>query len=214
MGKRKQICDAMLALDASGMNRGASGNASLRDGDHMLITPSGVPPRDITPDLIARIPLNGSDEWEGKLAPSVEWHFHRDLLLARPDMNAVLHSHAPWCTVLAVARKSIPAVHYMMAAFGGPDIRCSGYARYGTPELATHVVAAMEGRNGCLMANHGMVVVGETLTKALWLAAEMEALAHQYFHASLIGGAHVLTEDELAETARGFASYGAKAKGA
>ena len=83
MGKRKQICDAMLALDASGMNRGASGNASLRDGDHMLITPSGVPPRDITPDLIARIPLNGSDEWEGKLAPSVEWHFHRDLLLAR-----------------------------------------------------------------------------------------------------------------------------------
>ena len=204
----------MVALVDSGLNRGASGNVSVRDGAAMLITPSGVPPRDICPDGIASLALTSDGEWDGTLAPSVEWRFHRDILRARPDVNAVVHTHAPWCTALAVARRSIPAVHYMIAAFGGDEIRCSDYATYGTPELSAAVLAAMTGRKGCLMANHGMVVGGTNLTNALWLANELEALAHQHFHALLIGGAHLLTEAQIEETARGFATYGAKAKGA
>ncbi len=213
MTHQKDICAAMVALVATGLNRGASGNVSVRDGDHMLITPSGVPPHDIHPEQIARMPLAGDGVWEGPLAPSVEWRFHRDILRARPEMNAVVHTHAQWCTALAVARRGIPAVHYMIAAFGGPDIRCSDYATYGTPELSSAVLAAMQGRAGCLMANHGMVVGGANLTKALWLANELEALAHQQFHATLIGGAVVLSAAEIAETAKGFATYGLQAKG-
>ncbi|MCV2865094.1 class II aldolase/adducin family protein [Albidovulum sediminicola] len=213
MAHREDICAAMVALVDSGLNRGASGNISVRDGEHMLITPSGVPPRDILPNDIARMPLAGDGEWEGPLAPSVEWRFHRDILNARPEMNAVVHTHAQWCTALAVARKSIPAVHYMIAAFGGSEIRCSDYATYGTPELSAAVLAALKNRAGCLMANHGMVVGGENLTKALWLANELEALAHQHFHSLLIGGAHVLSDEQIAETAQGFKSYGAKARG-
>lgn len=96
----------------------------------------------------------------------------------------------------------------MIAAFGGPDIRCAGYATYGTAELSAHVVAAMEGRNGCLMANHGMLVAGPNLTRTTWLAHELEALAHQYYHALLIGGGHVLSDAQVAETAVSFAGYG------
>ncbi len=213
MRDREDICAAMVALVDTGLNRGASGNISVRDGDHMLITPSGVPPRDIAPEAVARMPLAGQGEWEGPLAPSVEWRFHRDILNARPEINAVVHTHAQWCTALAVARKSIPAVHYMIAAFGGPEIRCSDYATYGTPELSAAVLAALKDRAGCLMANHGMVVGGETLTKALWLANELEALAHQHFHSLLIGGAHILSDAQIEETAKGFKTYGAKAKG-
>jgi L-fuculose-phosphate aldolase len=214
MGHREDICAAMIHLDHSGLNRGASGNVSVRSGDRMLITPSAVPPRDIRPEDIAQMGLTGGDDWDGTLAPSVEWRFHRDLLTARPEMGAIVHTHAPWCTVLAVARRPIPAVHYMMAAFGGEDIRCSDYATYGTPELSAAVLRAMAGRNGCLMANHGMVVGSSNLTHALWLAGEMEALAHQHFHAMQIGGAHVLDSAQIAATAEGFATYGAKAKGA
>lgn len=213
MAHREEICAAMVALVDSGLNRGASGNISVRDGDHMLITPSGVPPRDIAPAAVARMPLAGGGEWDGPLAPSVEWRFHRDILNARPEVNAVIHTHAPWCTALAVARKSIPAVHYMIAAFGGSEIRCSDYATYGTPELSAAVLAAMKGRAGCLMANHGMVVGGENLTKALWLANELEALADQHFHSLLIGGAHILSDAQIDEAAQGFKTYGAKAKG-
>ncbi len=147
------------------------------------------------------------------MKPSTEWRFHRDLMRARPDIGAIVHTHAAFSTILAIARRPIPAIHYMMAAFGGPDIRCADYARYGTIELSRNVVAAMEGRYGCLMANHGMLTAGPDLTRATWLAQELEALAHQYYHSLLIGGGHVLTDDQIAEAAAGFESYGLASKG-
>lgn len=213
MDMRHEICAAMVALVDTGLNRGASGNVSVRDGDHMLITPSGIPAHDIRPDQIARMPLSGDGEWEGLMKPSVEWRFHRDILKTRPEMNAVVHTHAPWSTVLSIARRPIPAVHYMIAAFGGIDIPLAGYATFGSPELSAHILQAMRGRAGCLMANHGMVVGGSDLTHALWLANELEALAHQHFHASLMGGGHILSEAEIADTLKGFADYGAQEKG-
>lgn len=213
MGAREDICAAMVALADSGLNRGASGNISVRDGTHLLITPSGILPQEILPSEVARMPLSGKGDWEGPKKPSVEWRFHRDILSHRPEINAVVHTHAPWCTVLAIARRSIPAVHYMIAAFGGPDIRLAPYATFGTPELSDGILRAMEGRAGCLMANHGMVVGGRDLTHALWLANELEALAHQHYHTVLIGGGHILSDDELQDTFKGFATYGTQTKG-
>lgn len=206
---REQIVAEARALGASGLNRGASGNLAVRAGAAMLITPSGVPHDSLAPEQIARMPLDAEDgAWEGPMKPSSEWRFHRDLLRARPEIGAVVHTHAPWSTVLAIARRPIPAVHYMIAAFGGPEIRVAEYACYGTPELSAAVLRAMEGRLGCLMANHGMLTAGPDLSRAVWLAHELEALAHQHYHALLIGGGHILTDTELAEVARGFASYG------
>jgi L-fuculose-phosphate aldolase len=211
---RTDMVAACKKLEADGLNRGASGNISVRDGTHMLITPTAVAYDVIAPAMMARTRLDDPDGgWEGPNAPSSEWRFHRDILRARADINAVVHTHAPWCTVLAVARRPIPAIHYMIAAFGGPVIRVADYARYGTQDLSDNIIAAMQGRNGCLMANHGMVVGGPDLTRALWLAGELEALAHQYFHALTIGGGHVLTDAQIEETALGFQSYGVRAGG-
>lgn len=210
---RANLVATAQALDTSGLNRGASGNLSLRSGAAMLITPSAVPPAEMTEATIVRMPLaDDTGAWEGPLKPSSEWRFHRDLLRARPDLGAVVHTHSPYATILAIARRPIPAIHYMMAAFGGPDIRVAGYARYGTAALSARVVAAMQGRSGCLMANHGMLAAGPTLARAAWLAQELEALAHQYYHCLLIGGGHVLTDAEIAEAAEGFASYGVAAR--
>ncbi|PKP79490.1 MAG: class II aldolase, partial [Alphaproteobacteria bacterium HGW-Alphaproteobacteria-2] len=150
---RAGIVAAARALDAAGLNRGASGNLSARLGDGMLITPSAVPYGELTPDMLALMPLAAEDgAWQGPCKPSSEWRFHRDLLRARPELRAVVHTHAPWSTVLAVARRPIPAIHYMIAAFGGPVIRVADYACYGTAELSAAVLRAMEGRLGCLMA--------------------------------------------------------------
>lgn len=205
---RRSIVDAVRALDRSGLNRGTTGNVSLRDRDHMLITPSAVTSDALTPDLVARMPLAADGAWDGPRKPSSEWRFHRDILRARPDINAVVHTHAPFCTVLSIARQSIPAIHYMIAVFGGTDIRVAEYATFGTAALSDHVVRAMEGRLGCLMANHGMVVGGPNLPRALWLAHELEALAHQYYHAKILGKVHVLSDAHVAETAAAFDNYG------
>ena len=98
----------------------------------------------------------------------------------------------------------------MIGAFGGTDVRCAPYATYGTEELAAHALRALEGRNACLLANHGMIAVGETLERAMWLAVELEALARQYCQSLAIGGPVLLSDAEVAEAAARFGDYGVK----
>jgi L-fuculose-phosphate aldolase len=212
-GEERQLREAIIAkcrwMNASGLNQGTSGNISARYRDRMLITPSATPYEAMKPSMIASMPIAGEDgAWTGPLNPSTEWRFHLDIMRARPDVGAIVHTHSTYATVLAIARKSIPACHYMIAAFGGNDIRCAGYARYGTKELSELALAALEGRNGCLLANHGMIALGADLDKAMWHAVELETLARQYYLSLALKDYVILSEEEIAETARGFSSYG------
>ena len=196
-------------MNANGLNQGTSGNISARSGSNMLVTPSAVPYERMTPEMIVRMPLQGDyGAWEGPLKPSTEWRFHLDILKARPDLGAVVHTHSTFATILSILRREIPACHYMIAAFGGPNVRCADYATYGTAELSRNALAALEGRHGCLLANHGMIAAGPNLDKAMWLAVELETLAKQYFHALQIGEPVVLDDEEIARVADGFRSYG------
>src|ERR1700736_5115855 len=108
---------------------------------------------------------------------------------ARPDVGGIVHTHATYSTVLAIARKEIPACHYMMAAFGGINVRVAGYARFGTKELSDYALKALEGRTACLLANHGMIATGPSLDKAMWLAVEFVTSPAQVFLTPGSGGA-------------------------
>lgn len=214
---RAEIVARCREMNASGINQGTSGNISVAHEGRMLITPSAVPYHELEPAMIAARPIEGGEDdapWEGPLAPSTEWRFHLALLRERPEAPAVVHAHPVHCTALAMARKPIPACHYMIAAFGGADVRCAGYARYGTAELARLAVEAMEGRTACLLANHGMIALGETLGRAMWRAIELETIARQYFVSLQLGGPVLLTEAEIAETLEGFSTYGAQSRAA
>jgi L-fuculose-phosphate aldolase len=144
----------------------------------------------------------------GQRTPSTEWRLHRDVLAARPDAHAIVHTHSLFCTSVACLRRPIPAIHYMVARAGGDEIPCAEYATYGTAELAASVVRALGATHACLMANHGMVALGDTLAHALRLAAEVETLAAQYWHAMQLGQPHVLSHDELSRVRAQFADYG------
>ncbi|MGV7212275.1 class II aldolase/adducin family protein [Bradyrhizobium sp. UFLA05-112] len=214
--EERQLREAIIAkcrwMNASGLNQGTSGNISARYKDRMLITPSATPYDAMKPEMIASMPIEGEHgAWEGPLQPSTEWRFHLDIMRGRPDVGGVVHTHSTYATVLAIARKSIPACHYMMAAFGGNDIRCAGYARYGTAELSELALQALDGRNGCLLANHGMIAVGANLDKAMWLAVELETIARQYYLSLALGAPHILSEAEIADTVKGFSTYGLQA---
>ena len=206
---RQEVVAAYQELSSEGMNKGASGNVSARMDDHMLITPSGIPSSLMVPEQVAKLRIDDdAGGYEGPCKPSSEWRFHRDILRSRMDAGAVVHAHAPFSTILAILRKPIPAVHYMMAAFGTTEIKVADYATYGTPELSQAVIKALEGANGCLMANHGMVVAGPNMTRTMWLAGEIELLASQYYHSLLAGHPHILSDAEIADTARSFECYG------
>lgn len=207
---REAIVAAARRMNALGVNQGTAGNISLRAGDAMLITPSGVAYEAMTPEMLAVVPLDGDGVASGPLAPSSEWRIHRDILRARRDVNAVVHTHALHATTLAVLRRDIPAVHYMIAAFGTSRIRCTDYAPFGTQELSDLAVAGLGSAHGVLLGNHGMIVTAADLDKAMWRAVELEALAKVYYLASLAGEPAVLSEEEIDREIERFEHYGLK----
>ena len=212
---RKTMVEACRTLNASGINQGAAGNISLRFGAKMLITPSGVDYESLEPDMVFAMDLTDEaparDERTGLIASS-EWRFHRDILLGRPDVGAVVHTHAPYATVLSMLRRPIPASHYMIAAFGGAQIECTDYAPLGTPELSDLAVQGLGPRQGVLLGSHGMIAVGPDLKRALWLAGELETLAKLHYLASLAGAPVLLPEQETLALCARFASYGPGSK--
>jgi L-fuculose-phosphate aldolase len=207
---RRAVVATALAMNARGINRGKSGNVSARlrtaDFDGFLVTPTGLAYEDTGPDDIVPMTLDGQSS--GERLPSSEWRFHRDVYRARGEVNAVVHTHAPFATTLACHARGIPAFHYMVAAAGGRDIRCAPYATFGTQALSDHVLAALDGRKACLLAHHGMITVGPSLQTALALAVEVETLAEIYWRALSIGEPEVLTDAEMDVVLDKFKTYG------
>ena len=208
---RRSLVEAARGLSALGLTHGTSGNLSVRWGAGLLITPSGLPYERMEPDSI--VPLSMEGTTDHALAPSSEWRFHRDILRARPEVNAVVHAHPIHCTAFAICGRDIPAVHYMIAAFGGPTVRCAPYAPYGTAALSELALAALVDRNVCLLANHGMIAAGASLEKALWLAVELETLCQQYAVALQVGTPAVLSDHEIGTTVERFRGYGLNVAG-
>ncbi|MGE5490398.1 MAG: class II aldolase/adducin family protein [Actinomycetota bacterium] len=203
---RDELIATAKAMAAADLNKGTAGNLSVRGEDGFWITPTGMAAEDLAPDDIPFMKFDGT--WEGRRAPSSEWRFHRDLYVARPEAGAVLHAHSPYAVSLACLRRDIPPFHYMIARFGGTTVRCSGYATFGTQELSDTALEALEGRNACLLANHGMLLFGCNLKQALALGVELEELCGQYWRACQMGQPVLLSVEEMTVVLEKFKTYG------
>jgi L-fuculose-phosphate aldolase len=204
---RRQLIETAIGMTALGINSGTSGNISLRHGEGMLITPTGVDYDDLHPGDIVSVSLEG--QWDAGRQPSSEWRFHRDIYCQRPDAQAIIHAHPVYSTALACLRKDIPPFHYMVAVSGGKSIRCAPYATFGTQDLSNHVLKALHGRTVCLVANHGLVCLAGDLPRALALATEVENLARIYCQCLAIGEPVLLDSEEMAQVIEKFKYYGA-----
>lgn len=202
---RLDIIKTARAMNAQGINQSTSGNISARIEGGFLITPSGIDYETCAPDDVIRMSMDGAPE--GPHKPSSEWRLHRDLLAARPEVQAVLHAHPTFATALACLRRGIPAFHFMVAVAGGRDIRCAPYATFGTEELSRAALEAMTGRTACVLANHGMVAVAGSLAGVLTRAIEVETLARQYYHAMQIGEPVILDDAEMDVVLEKFTTY-------
>jgi len=205
-GARQAMIDACLSMNRLGINQGTSGNISVRWKEGLLITPSGIPYEEMAPEDIVFMDMGGA--YQHELIASTEWRFHRDILSTRGEIHAVVHAHSIYATAFAICGSEIPAVHYMIAAAGGPVIRCAPYETYGTEALSKAVLKALEGRTCALLANHGMVAIGASLREAMWLAVEVETLCKQYALALQIGTPRVLEDQEIEKTVEKFKEYG------
>ncbi len=208
---REQVIATALEMSRSGLSPNRSGNVSARFSDGMLITPTGMAYEDIGPKDIVFVAGDGTVPGKQK-KPSSEWHFHLAAYRARPDMNAVVHTHSMHAVVLACAGRPIPAFHYMVAVAGSSDIPLVPYATFGSPELADYVARGLAHRDACLMAHHGAIAIGTTLPRALELAHEVEVLAEQYYKVLTIGPPQLLLESEMEIVIEKFKTYGQKAQ--
>jgi L-fuculose-phosphate aldolase len=203
---RQQLIETAVAMNASGLNQGTSGNLSVRCGDGFLITPSGMDYAALATRDIVQMDLQGNPR--GIRKPSSEWRFHAAVYQHRAEAGAILHAHPLNCSALACLNKGIPAFHYMVAAAGGRDIRCADYATFGTSQLSDAVIRALEGRKACLMAHHGLTCFDRDLPRALALAIEVENLAGVYCRILSIGEAEVLSNEEMDVVLEKFSHYG------
>jgi len=206
--RRQEAVAAVRRLDTLGLNRGSTGNLSVRCSEGgFWITPTGTPPEDITPDSFVRLDDTGA-VLQGDWAPSTEWPFHRAVYRARPELHAVVHMHSPHATALACLRRELPSFHYMVAVAGGDSVPCTPYHLFGTEALSRAVGAAFVDRNACLMANHGLVAAGATLAQAMKVALEVESLCGIYLQTLAVGEPTLLSKEQMAEVIERFKSYG------
>lgn len=207
--KRVAIVEAVRRLDAEGLNHGSSGNVSVRCEGGLLVTPTGSRASSLKPEAIIRMNFEGVVDGAG--TPSSEWRFHAEFLRQRPDIEAVVHTHADACVALSCLRKPIPAFHYMIASFGGNIVPCARYEPFGSDRLAEAAVEACDGYLACLLANHGMIALGRTLSHALDLTAKLETLARQYLMALQAGEPVLLDASEMAVVHDRYRHYGSSA---
>ena len=205
---RVELVRVAQELDRAGFYPSKSGNVSARWLDGLLITPTGLPYARMRPEDIVELDLSGSQR-AGALDPSSEWRLHSGIYKARPDTEAIVHTHSPMATALSCARIGIPPFHYMVAICGGAGIRCAEYATFGSQQLADGAVKALWDCKAALLANHGVVAIGTTVEGARIIAAEVENLATQYL-ALLSAGIEPATlgEAEMRRIAEKFESYG------
>lgn len=190
-----------------GLNKGTSGNCSVRHEDGFLVTPSGMGIDEMSPRDMVLMNFDGVAE-KGK-KPSSEWRFHCDILKNRPEINAVVHAHSQFATTMACLHKDIPPFHYMIALTGSDTIRCAPYALFGTQVLSDHALAALYHSKACLLANHGMICLGRDLDDALAVAVEVENLCEQYWRLlQITDNPPLLNEAQMREVFQQFKGYG------
>ncbi len=216
---RAELIATARGMNTAGINVNKSGNVSarcsLKRKTGFLVTPTGVPYDVLEPCDLVFIPLaspsTGDDLPDGVVGerlPSSEWRFHFDILRTRREFDAIVHTHSPAATALACHGLGIPAFHYMVAMAGGADIRCAGYATFGTQALSDNALAALRGRKACLLGHHGVIACERSLARALALAIEVEHLAGMYLRARQLGEPPVLSSAEMARVLEKFATYG------
>jgi L-fuculose-phosphate aldolase len=203
--RRAALVEAARRSVVLGLNHGTTGNLSVRLGDGFLVTPSGYACDALDPADLVRMTMAGAVVGSG--TPSSEWRLHRDIYRVRADLTAVVHAHPPFCTTLACLRRDLPPVHYLLARAGG-TVKCSAYATFGTAELSRAAVEVLGDRRACLLANHGLVAVGDSPGDALDLGLEVERVAEYFWRGLAAGEPVVLDESEMQLVRDRFRTYG------
>tara|TARA_B100000989_G_scaffold73831_1_gene52031 strand:+ start:852 stop:1490 length:639 start_codon:yes stop_codon:yes gene_type:complete len=205
---RKKIIEVTKNSIREKLNLNSEGNVSFKLGDQIYITPSGINGLSIKESDICQLSLKG--DIKGKKKPSSELSLHLKIYENFSDINSIVHTHSMWASIISCMQLDIPSFHYMVAEFGGDNIRCAEYATFGTVELGAKVVKALNERNGCLLSNHGQVTIGKNLDEAFSLSKALEKISKQYYFCFLSKTCNILDKKEMKKILNLFSDYKSK----
>ena len=208
MSFKKEIIDASKYLLKLQFNIGSEGNISYRRENEIYITPSGIKTSNLESKDISKVDLNGKVLNKNK--PSSEILLHSWIYRNHKDIRAVVHCHSKWASILSCMRISIPSFHYMVAEFGGNNIKCSKYATFGSEKLSKYVNKVLYKRKGCLIANHGQVTIGNNLEEAVDLSIALEKLSEQFYYLWITKQTKLLSGQEMRKIVKLFEDYKAR----
>ena len=203
---RNKIIKTCLILEQKKLNQCKSGNVSCRWNNGFLITPSGMSYNKINSDDIVYI--NDNKIFKGKRKPSIEWQFHYDIFKNKKNVNVIIHNHPPYATGLSILQKNIKPYHYMIAFFGGNDVKCAKFALPGSKKLSQHVIKSLNNRNACLLSNHGSIIVGSDFDETLILTEELETLCKQITIAKINGVPKLVSQKNMKDVLKAIKNYG------
>ena len=191
-----EVCETAKEMANSGLTAGTWGNISGRiDDTYMVITPSGMDYAKLVPEQMVIVNMK-TQEYEGNLKPSVEAPIHSKILLGRPEVNGIVHTHSTNALTVATTRKGIPPICDDQVQILGGDVRCAAYTYPGSQEMAESVFEALDERAGALIANHGAITVGRTLKEALVGSTVLEKTAQIYINVQKLGGAVEISRED------------------
>ena len=202
------LCKTFVKLYEAGLNTSRSGNISARNGNTMIISPSGVAALDITPKKFAEVKIGNGEIVGEALIPSSEWRFHHDIYNHFTETKAIIHTHSSYATALSCLGLELPPFHYMVATFGSEPVKCARYETFGTQKLSLSVIDAIKDSKVCLLANHGAIAVGESISEAYENAVLLEELSKMYLISISVGKPNLLPEDEMVKLKNKFKTYG------
>ena len=202
---KNEIIKNSKILTSAGFNIGSEGNLSIKVKDKIIITPSGINYEDLNINKISEVDLEGYQINNNK--PSSEIKMHIQIYKRRKEINSIVHCHSVWASIISCLRETITSFHYMVAEFGGDDIKCSKYATFGSLELAKYIVQASTKRKGCLIANHGQVCFGKNIKEALNLSFALEKLSKEFYFCLISGKLKKISKSKMKEAISLFGKY-------
>ena len=197
---REEVCKIAKKMWEAGFVTGSSGNIGMRVPDEenrYVINPTSIPYEEMCPEQVVVVDGEGDLMVEVDYDPSVETPMHTAIFKARPDVGAIIHSHAIYSTILAVIRKPIPALIEEFVIYAGGEVIVAEYAAAGSNDLARFAVKALGQNSAILLANHGNLCTGKNLKKAFNLCALVEKSAKIYVETLKLGGIHKLPEEVM-----------------
>lgn len=205
--QRQAVVDTGIEMLEQGLTKGTGGNVSGRVGDeYVAVSPSGIPYEEIDPEDVPLVDLD-AEVVDGEMDPSAETPMHTAVYRQRDDVGGIIHTHSPYASTFASLSEPIEASHYLIA-YAGDEVPVAPYETYGTEELGTAAAATLgETYNACLLENHGVLAVGETIAGAFETALMVEYCARIHYQARAIGEPTILPDDEVDRLVERFAGY-------